>query len=402
MTPSTYLPQTTEPRYQYPVTLGRLALNQPQNGTFHNFTDAGQRLQTTADDMVDLIGLEMLDASWKDEGARMFAEALALWSDGEIQMAAVTSDGHSPTHVAGYLAPDAHTDSPGMLIDAAGLEWANSLRGRLQTLGRPQDGHIVLGDDAQEMVADLQHSPDISATAARTLDLALGSFADWKHDLMGEVNMPVAFQSEQWQRDLPLLDDRRSFYLSSYAPINGDIQQGTSMGSALQAAAHSAKSKIGETFPDRALTRVQAKLQSQAFTAALAYWSKGRIEPVAVSSKERITDYIVGRLALGAEGDATAILIDDEGPTTPTVLSGRLAFYDIHEPSLISGLRGKEIASLMPHQDAATRIIIDTLNAELGSFESWEARALNDLAGPVLRSIEPEQESPTPSQAPGM
>lgn len=360
-----------------------------------NTTRAGITLHEAANDMVDLLELAGRDISWLDDGARMFAEALIDWSDGEIQMAAVTLDGKTPTHVAGYLPPQEGVDLPGFLIDGAGLEWADDLQDKLQFLVYPSEGKLATGDDAWDLVSGLQFDPEISQTAARTLNLVVGRFDDWKAGLHRQVPAPIAHRTAEWEAGVPLLTSSDKPELSLYGPMNGEITQLSRAGRELQKAAHEAKDRLG----DHGVTLTQGRI----FTDALATWSDGRITPVTVTHNMRTPTYMVGKLVLGSEDRAIAMLMDDEGPTGTDVLDGRLTMHG-HKPeaSLVFGKKAKDMAQVCPPRHEASRMVAEILTEKVGSFAQWESNALGEFELAAPRTGQPEMPAATSGPSPGM
>lgn len=369
------------PALEYPTTRDRLVSY--VDGEVHNYSRAGQDLRDASGNMLDIIGLTLLDADWVGEGARIFAEALSQWSNGEIRMAAVTMDGETPTYVAGYLPPGDGKTSPGMVIDGVGVEWAGCLPERLAALDFPQQGALVTGDQAVELVSGLQFCEDASRTAARALDLTLGDFPSWKAKLAQEAPEPMAFPVADQEHHLPLVND---YDLSEPDPMGGRVHQLTRMGERLQNGLHAIKARQG--WDDTIMSKPVGRL----ITDALAQWSKGRIEPAAVLRDASRPEYAVGRVALEGQEGGVNMLIDDEGLTTPDTLVERMKANELqpqHAPifpndaphPVVFGERARELTKLTaPHKADATREAVDLLTAEAGTFEQWAQEANRELA----------------------
>lgn len=209
------------------------------------------------------------------------------------------------------------------------------------------------------------------------------------------------------EESVPLTQSWEKPELSLYSPMGGEITNLTLVGRRLQDCAQEAK----EMMEDHGIPWGKGR----AFAEALSEWSEGRISTVAVTHDHKNADYVVGKLVL-AEGDsAMAMLVDDEGLTTPDVLDGRLSMHG-HEPeaSLVFGEEAEQLAKTAPRHSKAVGMLTQALNTGMGSFQMWERTACTEfqdwMKAPAPQSQGPEHERvsepeavvTTPGSAPTM
>lgn len=163
-----------------------------------NHTQAGENLQSSAAEMIDVLDACGLDYGWQDGGCRIFAEALNAWSDGAIELGVTARESGTGSHAVGVLALPG---SPGVtiLLDSDGVATAEELSQKLALLELSQADHLVaFGDRASPLLEGLPMDDSAVCYTVRALSMHLGEFEKWQAGLARE--MEALMPSPETQR----------------------------------------------------------------------------------------------------------------------------------------------------------------------------------------------------------
>jgi hypothetical protein len=156
-----------------------------QEGRVVNHTTAGEILQSSAAEMIDILDSCGLDVGWQDGGCRIFAEALHAWSAGAIELG-VMAKGNDTTasHAVGVLMMPGQT----LLLDSDGVGTAEELSHKLAVLERTQGESLVAtGEGAIPLLDELPIDDSAVSYAVRAIDMHLGEFAEWRDRVTQEI-----------------------------------------------------------------------------------------------------------------------------------------------------------------------------------------------------------------------
>lgn len=176
--------------------------------SLHDSLQCGAALEAAATEMAVLLKPYGLNTHWRDEGSRVFAEALNHWSKGKIKIGVTSREGHQGFHAVGVLALGDSPDAPCVLLDGSGVASAETLMHTLEQLDRDgaERGSVAFDGKAETWYESLATDESVAHRATTFLNLLVGSFQEWEASVRNEVfaRAPQGLEVEHLDPVMPI------------------------------------------------------------------------------------------------------------------------------------------------------------------------------------------------------